>query len=165
MSNQITPKAAQHLLQAIEQDIQLAQSLKTILQEEKSLLEQRQYSAHNALLSQKTQLLMELDQADMTRRQIMTEMGLALDKSGFELFVQQVPAAWQERFENGWERLTDTMNTCARLNQVNGKILSHARNSMERLMGIIKGSQNQAAVYLANGRRNMSAPNRMLVTA
>ena len=39
MSNQISPKAAQQLLQAIEQDFKLAQSLKAILQEEKSILE------------------------------------------------------------------------------------------------------------------------------
>ena len=165
MSIQITPKSAQLLLQAIEQDTQLAQSLKSILQEEKKLLEQRQYTAHGSLLSQKTQLLMDLDQADMKRRQLMAEMGLQLDKSGFDLFVKQVPSAWRDRFESSWERLADTMNTCARLNQINGKILSHARNSMERLMGIIKGTPNQAAVYLANGRRNLSAPNRMLVTA
>ncbi len=165
MSNQISPKAAQQLLKAIEKDVTLAQSLKEVLQEEKSILEQRQYAAHSALLSRKTQLLMELDQADMARRQAMADMGLQLDKQGFDLFVAQVPAAWQERFETSWEKLADTMNACSRLNRVNGKILAHAQNSMERLMSIIKGTANQVSVYQSNGRRNLSAANRMLATA
>lgn len=165
MSNQISPKAAQQLLQAIEQDFKLAQSLKTVLQEEKSILEQRQYAAHPAILSRKTQLLMELDQADCHRRQAMAEMGLQLDKNGFDLFVRQIPKAWQERFETSWQNLADAMNTCARLNKINGKILAHAQNSMERLMSIIKGTANQVSVYQSNGRKNLSAAHRMLATA
>ena len=165
MSNQVSPKAAQHLLRAIEQDYTLAQSLKTVLQEEKTILEKRQYAAHSALLSRKTQLLMELDQADIARRQAMADMGLQLDKQGFDIFVKQVPPAWQERFQAGWEKLADTMNTCARLNRVNGKILAHAQNSMEQLMSIIKGTANQVSVYQSNGRRNLSASHRMLATA
>ena len=47
MSQKITPQAAQQLLQAIEQDARLAQELKILLQEEKSLLEQRQYTAQS----------------------------------------------------------------------------------------------------------------------
>lgn len=165
MTTQISPKAAQQLLQAIEEDGKLALALKTILQEEKAILEKRQYAAHPPLLSRKTQLLMELDQADNTRRQIMAEMGLQLDKVGFDLFVAQVPKAWQERFQNSWEHLSDTMNTCARLNQINGKILAHAQNSMERLMSIIKGTASQVSIYQSNGRRNMNVNHRMLATA
>lgn len=165
MSNQISPKAAQQLLQAIEQDFKLAQSLKAVLQEERSILEQRQYAAHPPILSRKTQLLMELDQADNNRRQAMSDMGLQLDKSGFDVFVRQVPQAWQERFETSWQNLADTMNTCARLNKVNGKILAHAQNSMERLMSIIKGTASQVSVYQSNGRKNLSAAHRMLATA
>ncbi|RLT92593.1 flagella synthesis protein FlgN [Ketobacter sp.] len=165
MTNQVSPQAAQQLLRAIEKDYALAQTLKTVLQEEKSILEQRQYAAHSALLSRKTQLLMELDQADHARRQAMADMGLQLDKQGFDLFVQQVPPTWQARFQSGWEKLADTMNACARLNRVNGKILAHAQNSMEHLMSIIKGTANQVSVYQANGRRNLNAAHRMLATA
>ena len=165
MTNQISPKAAQQLLRAIEQDYVLAESLKAVLQEEKSILEQRQYAAHTALVARKTQLLMELDQADCSRRQAMADMGLQMDKQGFDLFLGQIPAAWQDRFQRSWEKLADTMNTCARLNRINGKILAHAQNSMERLMSIIKGTANQVSVYQSNGRRNLSAAHRMLATA
>jgi len=165
MATQISPKAAQQLLQAIEQDFSLSQTLKTVLQEEKTILEKRQYAAHPALLARKTQLLMELDQADQIRRQTMADMGLELDKGGFDFFLTQIPTAWKERFQSVWEKLSDTMNTCARLNKVNGKILAHAQHSMESLMSIIKGTASQVSIYQANGRRNMNADHRMLVTA
>lgn len=165
MSTQISPQAAQQLLKAIEQDYTLAIELKAILQEEKTSLEKRQYAAHPALLSKKTQLLMSLEEADSARRQAMSNMGLSLDKLGFDQFVRQVPATWQERFQSSWEKLSDTMNTCARLNKVNGKILAHSQNSMERLMSIIKGNVNQVSVYQANGRKSMNASHRMLATA
>jgi len=161
----ITPKAAQQLLKAIEDDFALAQKLKAVLKEEKQHLEQRQYSAHQNLVKQKTQYLMELEQADVLRRQTMASMGLTSDRVGFETFVSQVPDAWKERFHASWEKLSDTMNTCARLNKVNGKILAHAQNSMDRLMSIIKGSTSNVSVYQSNGRKNLHADNRMLATA
>lgn len=161
----VTPKAAQQLLKAIEDDYKLAQRLKTILQEEKRHLEQRQYTAHQALVQQKTQYLMELERADTERRHAMASMGITSDKVGFDLFVSQVPQAWQERFQASWEKLSDTMNTCSRLNRVNGKILAHAQNSMDRLMSIIKGGGASLSTYQSNGRKDLYANNRVLATA
>ncbi|MGB3623396.1 flagellar protein FlgN [Ketobacter sp. MCCC 1A13808] len=161
----VSPQAAQQLLKVIEHDCQLAQQLKTVLQEEKTLLERRQYNAHSELVKQKTRSLIQLEEADQQRRQIMSEMGFSADKAGFDLFLKQVPASWQQRFSQNWDTLSDTMNTCGRLNKVNGKILAHAQNSMERLMTIIKGTVNQVAIYQANGRKSLNAEHRMLVTA
>lgn len=165
MSSPVSPKVAQQLLQVIEHDCQLANQLKTILQEEKTLLEQRQYNAHSELVQTKTQRLIALEDADQKRRQLLAEMGFSADRDGFEAFLKNVPASWQERFRQHWDQLSDTMNTCGRLNRVNGKILAHAQHSMERLMTIIKGTVNQVAVYQANGRKSSNAGHRMLVTA
>ncbi len=161
----VTPQSAQQLLKIIEQDTSLAVQLKTLLQEEKLLLEKRQYSAHSELVKNKTRFLIQLEEADHQRRKLMTDMGFSADKIGFDLFLTQVPASWQERFTQSWEQLSDVMNTCGRLNKVNGKILAHAQNSMERLMTIIKGTVNQVSIYQANGRKSLNAGHRMLVTA
>lgn len=164
-AHNVTPQAAQQLLKAIEDDHKLALKLKTILQEERRHLEQRQYSAHQALVQEKTQHLMALERADIERRQAMASMGLTSDKLGFDIFVEKVPPAWKNRFNHAWEQLSDTMNTCARLNKVNGKILSHAQHSMDKLMSIIKGGGSSVSVYQSNGRKNLYGQNRMLATA
>ncbi len=165
MNTSVSPQTAQLLLQAIEQDCSLANTLKRLLQEEKSSLEQRQFVAHQTLVKQKTEHLMALEQADNERRKLLSEMGFATDKEGFDAFVRQVPKAWQQRFQNRWEELSDTMNTCSRLNKVNGKILAHAQSSIERLMTVIKGATSQVATYQANGRKSLANNHRMLVTA
>ena len=164
-SAKISPKTAQQLLSAIEHDLKLAQQLKKLLQEERTFLERRQFSAHQELVKTKTQYLMELEKADGERQQAMANMGLSHNKAGLNEFVGKIPATWKQRFMASWEKLSDTMNTCARLNKVNGKILAHSQNSMERLMTIIKGNGNNVSVYQSNGRRNLNAANRMLATA
>ena len=57
------------------------------------------------------------------------------------------------------------MNTCARLNKINGKVLAHSQNAIERLMLIIRGTTNQPMMYQANGRRAMGPSQRVLATA
>ena len=165
MSAKVSPKLAQQLLQTLEQDLALAMRLKTLLLEEKDRLEQRQYPAYQQVVKDKTQLLVQLDQADLERKQLMAGMGFNADRQGFFAFLQQVPASWQEKFTQVWEGLSDAMNTCARLNKVNGKILAHSQNAIERLMVIIRGGSQQPTVYQANGRRNMGPSQRVLATA
>jgi flagella synthesis protein FlgN len=165
MSGKVSPKVAQQLLQAMEQDLALATRLKSILQEEKSCLELRQYPAYQQVVKAKTDLLLQLDQADHQRKQLMESMGFNADRSGFMAFLQFVPASWKDKYLEIWESLSDTMNTCARLNKVNGKILAHSQNAIERLMVIILGQGSQPSIYQANGRRSMGGGQRILATA
>lgn len=166
MSAQVSPKVAQQLLQVMEEDLALATRLKTILQEEKNCLEQRQYPAYQQVVKEKTELLLRLDQADHHRKQLMESMGFNADRSGFMAFLKCVPSSWKEKYMQIWEALSDTMNTCARLNKVNGKILAHSQNAVERLMMIVLGQGgSQGAVYQANGRRTTGPSQRILATA
>ena len=164
MSGKVSPKVAQQLLQAMQQDLALSKRLKVLLQEEKISLEQRQYPAYQQVVKDKTQLLLQLDQADNERKHLMESMGFNADRSGFLAFVQLVPSSWKENYMRIWEELSDTMNTCARLNKVNGKILAHSQNAIERLMVIVRGNSNQPSVYQANGRRSVGSNQRILAT-
>lgn len=165
MSVNVSPKIAQQLLQVMEQDLMLAKQLKALLQEEKSGLEQRQYPAYQQVIKDKTQVLMELDQADSGRKQLMQAMGLSPDQKGFAEFLAHVPASWKEKFIKVRDALSETMNSCARLNKVNGKILAHSQTTMERLMQAIRGTHNQPGIYQSNGRRTVGISNRVLATA
>ena len=167
MSSKVSPKVAQQLLQTLEHDLVLATRLKALLQEERHRLEQRQYPAYQQVVKDKTQLLMQLDHADNERKQLMESMGFSADRVGFLAFVAFVPSSWKDKYLEVWESLADTMNTCARLNKVNGKILAHSQNAIERLMVIIRGngSSSQPSIYQANGRRSMGASQRILATA
>lgn len=165
MSAKVSPKIAQQLLQTLEHDLVLANRLKGLLQEEKRSLEQRQYPAYQQVVKDKTQLLLQLDQADNERKQLMEGMGFNADRPGFLAFLAFVPSSWKDKYLQLWESLADVMNTCARLNKVNGKILAHSQNAIERLMVIIRGASNQPTIYQANGRRSMGASQRVLATA
>lgn len=165
MSGKVSPKIAQQLLQAMEHDLALATRLKAILQEEKSCLEKRQYPAYQQIVKDKTDLLLQLDQADNQRKDLMESMGFNANRDGFQSFVRLVPVNWKDKFQHLYEDLADTMNTCTRLNKVNGKLLTHSQNAIERLMVILLGHNSQATIYQANGRRGMGASQRILATA
>lgn len=165
MSGKVSPKIAQQLLQAMEEDLVLATQLKSLLQEEKSCLEKRQYPAYQQVMKNKTDLLLRLDQADHLRKHLMESMSFSADQKGFMAFMACVPSSWKDKYTQIWESLSDTMNTCARLNKVNGKILAHSQNAVERLMVIILGQGSQGSVYQANGRRSTGPSQRILATA
>lgn len=165
MSANVSPKTAQQLLHALEQDLTLATHLLELLQAEKTSLQQRQYPAYQETVKEKTQVLLQLDQADNERKSLMQQMGLSPDRKGFAHLLERVPAAWKDKFTRLWNALSDTMNRCARLNKINGKILAHSQSTMDRLMQVIRGTHQQPLLYQANGRRNLGANQRILATA
>jgi flagellar biosynthesis/type III secretory pathway chaperone len=165
MTVNVSPKIAQQLLNVMERDLVLATQLKGLLQEEKNYLQQRQYAAYQQVLKDKTQVLVQLDQTDSERKHLMASMGFRADRDGFFEFLRHVPSSWKEKYSRCWEQLADVMNTCARLNTVNGKILAHSQTAMERLMQVIRGTHNQPNIYRSNGRREIGVHNRVLATA
>ena len=165
MSGNVSPKQAQQLLQTLEHALGLSTRLNSMLEEEKNLLVERQYSAYQLALKDKTQLLVQLDQADHDRRKLMGAMGFNPDRNGFQDFLQLVPASWRDKFSATWDQLVDSMNDCSRQNQVNGKILAHSQVAVERLMLIIRGTGPQPSTYKSDGRRSLGASQRVLATA
>lgn len=163
--SEVTPKKAQQFLELLKKDIAKTDQLMQYLEAEKKAIEDRDYDNYNKLLEHKKHLLIEVESLDHERQKIMQEMGFSSDKEGFNRFLAQVPSTWKSRFEDLWSTLTDKLNRCRDLNQVNGKILLHAQIATERLMQMMKGVSPNETIYHANGRTTAGASQRCLATA
>lgn len=165
MAQQVTPQKAQQFLASLKKDLGKADQLLQYLEAEKSAIQERDFKGYHAMMTNKKQLLVDIESADRERQAIMQEMGFSADKEGFQAFLTQVPTNWRERFETMWEALSSKMNRCKDLNQVNGKILLHAQMATERLLQLVKGVSPNETVYHANGRTTQNGNQRCLATA
>ena len=165
MSQQVTPQKAQQFLALLKKDLNKSDQLLQFLEAEKSAIEKRDFDSYNALSNNKKQLLIEIESMERERHAVMADMGFSVDKAGFESFLTQVPSNWRARFEALWNSLTDKLQRCRALNQVNGKILLHAQIATERLMQMLQGVNSNQTVYHANGRTSQTGKNRCLAMA
>lgn len=165
MSTQVTPQKAQKFLSILKKDLSKADQLLQYLEAEKSAIEKRDLDGYQGLQNNKKQLLIDIEALDRERKTLMEEMGFATDKEGFYAFLEKVPGNWRSPFEDLWRTLSEKMNRCKDLNQVNGKILLHAQVATERLMQMIQGVSTNETVYRANGRTSQSSNARCLATA
>lgn len=164
-SHKVTPQKAQQFLALLKKDLSKADQLLQYLEAEKSAIETRDFDGYHGLQNNKKQLLIDIEALDRERTALMQEMGFSADKQGFDEFVKLVPTNWQQRFNDMWTTLSEKMNRCRDLNQVNGKVLHHAQIATERLMQMIKGVSSNQTVYHANGRTTQSGNARCLATA
>lgn len=165
MTVALNPQNARQLLQLLEQDKQVSQRLIALLSEERAALEKRDYSRYHELIEQKKEVLLSLDKVDRDRRVLMESMGYSVDKDGMEALISQLPAAWQARFQTLWSELTSNLATCRHLNEVNGRILNHAQQAIERLMSFLRGVSPQQSIYNRQGKKGLLAGNRSLAMA
>jgi flagella synthesis protein FlgN len=165
MTSQVTPTHAQKLLQAIQHDIQISGQLLALLKQEKQALERRDYSDYHPIIETKKKHLQELEMADRKRRDLMAEMGFSADSEGLNAFLAHIPVAWRGRFEGAWNQLMGNLQTCRHQNEVNGRILNHAQQAIERLMSYLRGVSPNQAIYTKTGRKGLLASNRSLAMA
>ena len=161
----VTPQSAQKFLQLLKQDLGKTDQLLQYLEAEKSAIEARDFDAYNKLLNNKKQLLIEIEGLERERQTMMQQMEFSADKEGFQQFLNYVPSSWKARFEDLWQSLSDKLNRCRDLNQINGKILLHAQIATERLMQLMKGVAPNQMVYRPNGRTSMLGNQRTIATA
>jgi flagella synthesis protein FlgN len=135
--------------QMIAQDMNATEQLKSLLLQERELLEKREHDGLPAIIDQKDQLLDALAQNARQRQQLLQNLGLkATAQSWEELLVAHTALS---PLRDSWKALTQAFGECQRLNEVNGKMIARSKQTLGNLLNILRGQVAAPQLYTQSG--------------
>lgn len=139
------------LRQMMAQDGDAIARLKQLLLRERELLETRNQDELSAIVEQKSQLVDMLNQNARTRQNLLRNLGLATDAAGWDLFLQRNTLTLPLR--DGWQQIVRDFSECQALNDINGKLIARSRQTLDHLLGLLRGKVAAPSLYTAMGTK------------
>lgn len=142
------------LAQGIEQDIANCQQLLDLLEQEQTLLADRDFDGLDKLIDQKSRLLIKLDRNALTRSQWVANYQANTKDSPKEAVDAFAEAAKKHGLAEHWFQLQALFKTCHETNEVNGKMMVRNRSTHQRLLNILRGQNNSGQLYNGKGTKH-----------
>lgn len=144
-------------------DVELADQLLALLEEEFQALAQRDLVALESLLGGKQILLKQLDQHAQHRSTLLRAAGLSNDLAG----LQQYAAGQAEGQEllAASARLSELIEACKQRNVRNGQIIQASQIGTSRVLNLLQGSSSAPTLYNSRGSQTRSGYQRPLSSA
>lgn len=133
----------------LERDLQAAQALLVLLQEERQLLEHRDHQALAALIEQKNTHIGVLNHHAGERQAVLESLGMEPGNRDWEALLAGDPAL-NEHLPL-WQRVKDTVAECRQLNDINGKLINRSQQTLVRLLNLVRGKTATPQLYNAAG--------------
>lgn len=153
---------ADKLQALLDQDIEQLGQLKTLLEEEKTLLSNADVRGIEPLTEQKNTLLTAIRDRARQKVHLLVEMGFRPDQGHPSRFIR---SAGLTELCQRWESAQASLADCHALNQQNSKVVSHLQTRLAKLTDIFRGSSSQQKLYGATGQQTSVGQRNMLASA
>ncbi|MDT3719892.1 flagellar protein FlgN [Pseudomonas oryzihabitans] len=144
-------------------DVELAEQLLVLLEDEFQALAQRELVALENLLGGKQIILKQLDQHAQHRSSLLRAAGFSNDLSGLQQY-----ASGQEEGQDllaASARLGELIDACKQLNVRNGQIIQASQVGTSRVLNLLQGSSATPTLYNSRGNQTRSGYQRPLSSA
>lgn len=152
----------QALQLALQQETAIAQRLYEVLAQEQSALQRLDSHSIQALAQEKARLLAALDD-QLAQRQKLWPNGHT--DGALTAFIANLPALQAAPLQQLANQLRDLLQRCQQQNDINGRIISASRRSVERSLSLLRGHQPDAVLYTPNGTATRMGPARRFASA
>lgn len=161
-----TPKPSQEQLRVmLAQDSTNLNQLQALLEEERQALETRHHDPLPTLIEAKTKALDALAETAALRRQWLRAAGMNPDQEHWHQWLKDYPQGAD--LADAWQRITERMESCRQLNDINGKVMSRAQQALGRLLGLLRGQEagTHTQLYDERGQASGKGDSQTLVKA
>lgn len=142
----INPALVQEM---IAQDTHSSEQLKALLIQERQLLEARNHDPLPSLIEQKDHLLDRLSQSARQRQQLLQQLGLKTDADSWQELLKAHKAL--SPLLANWLQLRELFQECKTLNEVNGRMIARSRQTLGKLLNILRGQVGGTQLYNQSG--------------
>jgi flagellar biosynthesis/type III secretory pathway chaperone len=134
----------------VQQEHDALLRLNQLLVEEYAILRQRELDRLEAIAESKIEVITQLEQCEVDRRQLLQAAGLKADKAGLEAMLDRDTSGDLSR---RWDALLEQLALCQRQNFTNGQIMEASRRNSQRILAILmgQGRDDRAQLYTARG--------------
>lgn len=122
------------LLQDMVQDRLRYIMLKNLLEEQRTLLLERNSEQLSRVNQELMQIYQQLTNSATSRQQSLQTLGFSADKAGLRQFIQRLPEQHQGKISALWEDLQRHAQLCQQLNERNGMVLHMQQQVMENVV-------------------------------
>ncbi len=143
-----------------EQDIPATAQLLTLLQNERSTLETRNYDEFHKIIGQKQTLLALLENHAAIRQQLLQKAGFNDEASSLQAATQHAPIV-----AKAWRDLGEQWSRCQELNEINERIASRTRLVVSQILDLLRGQNTREKLYDGKGNTNNSSAGRSITSA
>ena len=135
----------------IAQDSAALAQLKQLLALEREQLEQRKQDELPRIVEQKAILLDQLNTNAKQRQQVLTTLGLPANAEGWDQFLQR--NATTQPLVNDWKLVVNEFEDCQKMNDINGKMIARSQQTLNHLLGLLRGKVAAPSLYTAQGTK------------
>jgi flagellar biosynthesis/type III secretory pathway chaperone len=162
----MSASTAQQLGALLQQQTQGAAQLLQILQSENDALVKRDVENIQRLSQQKSELSAALEQLAQQQHLLLQELGLPNSAAGLNSFISSLTQNLAAQLRNKQQQLQSLLESCQRLNMVNGNIIAANRYSAETALAILRGQfGSNNLVYSAGGQAVTTPSSKPLIKA
>ncbi len=153
-----------HLLTLLfQQEIAMASGLLDALQQEQTALIGNSPSAIEATLTNKQQLMADLEKTSQLREAYLRKNNYPAHHEGMLACIHDHDPQEQHQLAALWRQLNTLATQCLQQNQLNGSIISTRRLSVQAALSILRGSEpTYLACYTPTGQGQTKADSHSL---
>ena len=131
------------------QDAAALSELKSLLDQERGMLEERKLQGMQELIAQKDQLLSNISFNAKQREQVLRAAGLTADLAGWENFLARDPNT--AFLISEWKALSEQFIACQEANEINGRMINRSKQTLTHLLNLIRGQVAAPSLYTQKG--------------
>ncbi len=161
----ITPQLntlVEQLHNCLRQETAFAQRLYEVMAQEQSALQRMDTASIQALAQEKARLLANLDQQLLVRQKLLPGNH---GEGAIDHLISKLPATLATPLQVSVDALRELLFRCHSQNEINGRIISASRRSVERSLTLLRGHQPDAVLYTQQGAATRLGPARRVATA
>jgi len=129
----------QELDAGFARQIQLADKLLQLLQNEHKALSERQYENSQAIIGEKESTANKLEQEASKQRKLLETAGLPYQADSFDKVLKAIPETASIKTAKLKQQLESLLEKCQEQNLVNGQIIAINQQSAETALAILRG--------------------------
>jgi flagella synthesis protein FlgN len=156
------PSPAEQLQTALRQETAIAQRLYEVMAQEQSALQRMDASSIHALAQEKSRLLAALDEQLAQRQKLVPN---SLQDGALDALIAHLPPTIAPSVQQLADQLRELLHRCHHQNEINGRIISASRRSVERSLSLLRGHQPDAVIYTPTGSATRLGPARRFASA
>ena len=169
------------LIAILQENHSHVESLNTLLQSERELLESRNRQKLLSVIEKKQACLDKISATEFRLEQLLNKLIRAVPDSAkvdfdknrdgllsakvIECIIRFAPKAYQSSLKTRWAILREAISECQALNKINGQIIHKSRANVNALLEMMRGYSAQVDLYHSDGHKERSQEQRVLAKA
>ena len=149
------------IFETIDEELDLFAELHEVLNEQQQLLLNRDTAGLQEAAGDITFLLDQTRTCRSTRSEELKKLGIKNSPQGMEIFML---SHGSERYQTDWQKLTELVEECKKINQINGETLRMQQEMTEKQLQRLTRTNNSHS-YSASGKKVNNRSHNLMATA